>query len=180
YVPPFLCEDLDKHLETLQAEYKEVIPVSHSSGFMSVVNLLQNNDELNIIDKAILLDPVDSQLIKTTKYNFKKINRLLFMTAKKSYDKGDFWFPFIPSYFKLEKDMLKLGRNCFVDEIEYNETGHCDILDPYYAKFMFNAKLSNGVANNTAIYEYHQWVANQLAAFICPPVTAATAIADTM
>jgi hypothetical protein len=164
YIPPFRCEKIAEYFDILNGEYKEVVPVSHSSGFSSLFDLVKTDAEIEKqINKIILLDPVDMRIMKMGKYEIRNVKKMLILNARKTYG-TDRRMPFIPDFFRLKTDALRLGRQCVVEEVESAEHGHCDILNHYYADFMFNLKVSDGleVRNSSALNEYHRWIAKQV------------------
>jgi len=81
----------DELLYDIRDEYKEIVPMAHSSGFVTAVQTFNKQKNIN---KAIFLDPVDnSKLINNKLFDFMnndiyKLNYLknvLILNAKKSY-----------------------------------------------------------------------------------------------
>ena len=162
YIPKFKYNNIDKLIKTLSEEYNEIIPISHSSGISSIVEKCSKHKSIN---RMILLDPVDSRILKNNRLKMKYINKLLFVIAKKSYDGKP---TFIPSYFSLNEDSFHLNRDCNVETIESEDHGHCDILNPVYSNLMYNSKICDGNDDRkpSTSNEYHKWIANNVYNFV--------------
>ena len=156
--------------------YKEVIPISHSSGYVNIIKTI--NKQKNI-KKAIFLDPVDnSKLINNnildfftdSQYEIKNLENILILNAEKSY-KGSIFpkleIPFIPMFGLNLKKFAKEYPNIVVSKIVANDYGHSDVLDILWSDLM-HATLSKGNPNReqSQMDEYHNWLAQEIFNFI--------------
>ena len=162
YIPKFKYNNIDKLIKTLSEEYNEIIPISHSSGVNSIVEKCSKHKSIN---KMILLDPVDSRILKNNKLKMKFIKNILFVIATKSYNGNP---TFIPSFFSLNEDSFHLNRDLNSKTIESEEHGHCDILNPVYSNLMYNSKICDGVDDRkpSSLNKYHKWIANNINNFV--------------
>ena len=162
YIPKFKYNNIDKLIKKLSEEYKEVIPISHSSGVNILVEKCSKHKSIN---KIILLDPVDARFIKSDRLHMKFIKKILFIIAKKSYDGNP---TFIPSFFSITEDSFHLNKDYTVETIESDDHGHCDILNPVYSNMMHNIKICDGDNDRKASSKnnYHKWIANNINIFI--------------
>ena len=78
-------------LNSIEYEYKEIIPISHSTGYTNLIKTIYN---ISNIDKSILLDPVDNTKLIDKQFfnifndltpNLYYLNNLLILNAEKSY-----------------------------------------------------------------------------------------------
>jgi hypothetical protein len=162
-------------LYDIRDEYREIIPISHSSGY---VNIMETISRQKNIKKAIFLDPVDnSDIINNNFFNFldKKNNRnyledVLILNAEKSY-KGSIFpkisIPFIPVFALNIKKFKDDNPNINLQKLEANEYGHSDILDSLWSDLM-HATISKGSDNRDKdnLDSYHDWLANKIYDFI--------------
>lgn len=162
-------------LYDIRDEYREIIPISHSSGY---VNIMETISRQKNIKKAIFLDPVDnSDIINNNFFNFldKKNNRnyledVLILNAEKSY-KGSIFpkisIPFIPAFALNIKKFKDDNPNINLQKLEANEYGHSDILDSLWSDLM-HATISKGSDNRDKdnLDSYHDWLANKIYDFI--------------
>ena len=162
-------------LYDIRDEYREIIPISHSSGYVNVMETISRQKN---IKKAIFLDPVDnSDIINNNFFNFfdKKNNRnyledVLILNAEKSY-KGSIFpkisIPFIPAFALNIKKFKDDNPNINVQKLEANEYGHSDVLDSLWSDLM-HATISKGSDNRDKdnLDSYHDWLANKIYDFI--------------
>ena len=162
-------------LYDIRDEYREIIPISHSSGY---VNIMETISRQKNIKKAIFLDPVDnSDIINNNFFNFldKKNNRnyledVLILNAEKSY-KGSIFpkisIPFIPVFALNIKKFKDDNPNINLQKLEANEYGHSDILDSLWSDLM-HATISKGSDNRDKdnLDSYHDWLANKIYNFV--------------
>ena len=155
--------------------YKEIIPVSHSSGYVNIIKTI--NKQKNI-KKAVFLDPVDnSKLINNNILDFltdsqleiKNLENVLILNAEKSY-KGSIFpkieIPFIPVFGLNLKKFEKDNPNIAVSKIVANDYGHSDVLDILWSDLM-HVTLSKGNPNReqSQMDEYHNWLAQEIYKF---------------
>lgn len=162
-------------LYDIRDEYREIIPISHSSGYVNVMETISRQKN---IKKAIFLDPVDnSDIINNNFFNFfdKKNNRnyledVLILNAEKSY-KGSIFpkisIPFIPAFALNIKKFKDDNPNINLQKLEANEYGHSDVLDSLWSDLM-HATISKGSDNRDKdnLDSYHDWLANKIYDFI--------------
>ncbi len=163
-------------LYDIRNEYKNVIPVSHSSGYVTAFDTI--NSQKNI-KKAIFLDPVDNRNLldinpfkfmdnNNNKFNY--VENILILNAEKSYKWSVFpklEIPFIAGFALDTKIIEKNNPDLVLDKINADEYGHSDILDNLWSDLM-HGTLSKGhddrSSNNLA--EYHNWLAEQIYVFV--------------
>lgn len=159
-------------LYDIRDEYREIIPISHSSGY---VNIMETISRQKNIKKAIFLDPVDNSDIINNNFLDKKNNRnyledVLILNAEKSY-KGSIFpkisIPFIPVFALNIKKFKDDNPNINLQKLEANEYGHSDILDSLWSDLM-HATISKGSDNRDKdnLDSYHDWLANKIYDFI--------------
>jgi hypothetical protein len=164
-------------LYNIRDEYKEIIPLTHSSGY---VNAIQTVDKQKNIKKAIFLDPVDnSGLLNNNVFNFfdnndkmniKYLESILILNAEKSY-KGSIFpkleIPFIPIFGLDIKKFEKKYPNLNIEKISADNYGHSDVLDSLWSDLM-HVTLSKGNENRNQdnMDEYANWLAEQIYNFI--------------
>jgi len=163
YIPSFRYNDYDKLIQVLSKEYKEVIGIGHSSGSST---LIQKFGDKKNVQRIILMDPVDTRIVKVTKNDMKNVQEVLFLNAQKSYQGNP--IPFIPDFLKLEKKDFNFAKGYKYRLIESAEFGHCDILNPIYSNFMFYSKVCNGNLNRkiTILNQYHRWISEKIYNFV--------------
>lgn len=173
-----LSEDL---VYQLCDEYKEVVPVTHSSG---CINAIKNCNKNRGIKKAIFMDPVDNrELLKTIGGYFnplsfmnkkeekaeklKYMDNVLFLNAKKSYEWKlyPFTVPFIPGFALKEEEIANKESN--IIKIEASDFGHSDILDNLWSDLM-HGTISKGyeTRDEEKLSEYRSWLASMIYDFV--------------
>ncbi len=164
-------------LYEIRDEYKKVVPLSHSSGY---VNAIQTINTQRNINKAIFLDPVDnSNFVGNNFFDFsdrsksmkiKNLDNILVLNAEKSY-KGSFFpkpeVPFIPLFGVDLKKLETENPNINIKKIVAEDYGHSDVLDILWSDLM-HATLSKGNPNReqSQMDKYHEWLANEIYNFI--------------
>ena len=163
-------------LYDIRDEYKELIPLTHSSGYVSAIKTI--NKQKNI-KKAVFLDPVDnSGLLEFNLFNVfnekQTINHLksiLVLNAEKSY-KGSifpkFEIPFIPAFAVNTKKLEKTNPHVEIEKINAEEYGHSDVLDSLWSDLMHGLSISKGneVREQSVMDEYVNWLAQQIYEFV--------------
>ena len=163
-------------LYDIRDEYKELIPLTHSSGYVSAIKTI--NKQKNI-KKAVFLDPVDnSGLLEFNLFNVfnekQTINHLksiLVLNAEKSY-KGSifpkFEIPFIPAFAVNTKNIEKTNPHVEIEKINAEEYGHSDVLDSLWSDLMHGLSISKGneVREQSVMDEYVNWLAQQIYEFV--------------
>tara|TARA_B100001175_G_C19452746_1_gene612179 strand:- start:422 stop:1321 length:900 start_codon:yes stop_codon:yes gene_type:complete len=166
-------------LSNIKDTYKEIIPISHSSGYVNIINSV--NKEKNI-NKGIFLDPVDNSFLVNNKfpffnnnennnwYNLNYIENILILRAEKSY-KGSFFpkleIPFIPAFALNSKKLEDCNPNLIINKISAENYGHSDVLDSLWADLM-HGTLSKGNENReqSNLDSYVDWLAQQIHEFV--------------
>jgi len=158
-------------------DYKSIIPLTHSSGYVSAINTI--NSQKNI-KKAIFLDPVDNNNlinfnplnfnnnINSNKYNY--LEKILILNAEKSYKWSlfpKFEIPFIPGFALDTKKLQNINSDLILEKINAENYGHSDILDSLWSDLM-HATISKGHDNrsNANFVEYHNWLSEQIYNFV--------------
>ena len=146
-------------LEELLDIYKKdnnFIPISHSSGATTLLNYCSKFD----IKKCILMDPVDNnQFINKEKIlDVKNYDNVLILNADKSYK----WNIKLPTISKIP--FIPIGRLNYKNfksytQINFKDTGHCDILDDPYSNFM-NNNLAEGLEDREKVLDYQKSIVN--------------------
>ncbi len=163
-------------LYDIRDEYKELIPLTHSSGYVSAIKTI--NKQKNI-KKAVFLDPVDnSGLLEFNLFNVfnekQTINHLksiLVLNAEKSY-KGSifpkFEIPFIPAFAVNTDNLEKSNPDVEIEKINAEEYGHSDVLDSLWSDLMHGLSISKGneVREQSVMDEYVDWLAQQIYEFV--------------
>ena len=162
-------------LYSLKDIYKQVIPISHSTGCINAINTINRQKNIN---KAIFLDPVDNSFLvnnnffnnNNNQYNLNYIQNILILRAEKSY-KGSIFpkleIPFIPA-FALETQKLEDNNpDLKINQISAENYGHSDVLDTIWADLM-HATLSKGneIREQKVLNEYLEWLADKINEFI--------------
>jgi len=157
-------------------DYKSIIPLTHSSGYVSALNTI--NSQKNI-KKAVFLDPVDnSDLLNINPLNFMKrldkkfnyLDKVLVLNAEKSY-KWSFFpkleIPFIPGFLLNLEDLKKTNPDLILEKMNADNYGHSDILDSLWSDLM-HGTVSKGHEDrsNENMVEYHKWLAEQIYNFV--------------
>ena len=164
-------------LYNIRDEYKEIIPLTHSSGYVNAIQTIQKQKN---IKKAVFLDPVDnSALINTNvlnfldnndKMNIKYLESILILNAEKSY-KGSIFpkleIPFIPVFGLDIKKFEKKYPDLNVEKVSANDYGHSDVLDSLWSDLM-HVTLSKGNENRDQdnMNEYVNWLSEKIYNFI--------------
>lgn len=164
-------------LYEIRDEYKSVIPLTHSSGYVNAIKTINTQRNIN---KAIFLDPVDnSNLIDKSFFDFsdssksmqiKNLDSILVLNAEKSY-KGSFFpkpeVPFIPLFGLDLKKFRNENPDIKVEKIVAEDYGHSDVLDILWSDLM-HATLSKGNPNReqSQMDEYHDWLASKIYNFV--------------
>lgn len=163
-------------LYDIRDEYKEVIPLTHSSGY---VNAIQTINKQKKINKGIFLDPVDnSKLFDNSLFSFfsnketilNYLDEVLILNAGKSY-KGSFFpkfeIPFIPAFGVNVKKLEKSNPSLQVTLQTAENYGHSDVLDTIWSDLM-HSTLSKGNDNREqeVLDEYLDWLAQQIYNFV--------------
>ncbi len=163
-------------LHTIKNNYKEVIPLSHSSGYVNIINSI--NKEKNI-NKGIFLDPVDNSFLvnynfpfsnNNNQYNLNYIENILILRAEKSY-KGSIFpkleIPFIPAFALNSEKLEKSNPDLIISKISAENYGHSDILDSLWADLM-HTTLSKGNENRdqSNLNSYIDWLALLIYEFV--------------
>lgn len=163
-------------LYDIRNEYKNIIAVSHSSGYVSALNTI--NSQKNI-KKAIFLDPVDNsnlldlnplKFMNNNNNKFNYIENIMILNAEKSYKWSlfpKFEIPFIPGFALDTKMIEKNNPDLVLEKKNADDYGHSDILDILWSDLM-HGTLSKGhddrSSNNLA--EYHNWLAEEIYVFV--------------
>ena len=163
-------------LNSIKNDYKEIIPISHSSGYTNLIKTIYN---ISNIDKSVLLDPVDnSKLVDRQIFNifndltpnFNYLNNLLILNAEKSY-KGsifpNFELPFIPLLALNTKKLKKNNPNLNIETFIASDYGHSDILDTLWSDLM-HSTISKGteIREQENLDIYLKWLATKIYKFI--------------
>ena len=163
-------------LNSIKNDYKEIIPISHSSGYTNLIKTIYN---ISNIDKSVLLDPVDnSKLVDRQIFNifndltpnFNYLNNLLILNAEKSY-KGsifpNFELPFIPLLALNTKKLKKNNPNLNIETFIASDYGHSDVLDTLWSDLM-HSTISKGteIREQENLDIYLKWLATKIYKFI--------------
>ena len=164
-------------LYNIRDEYKEIIPLTHSSGYVNAIQTIQKQKN---IKKAVFLDPVDnSALVNNNVFNFfdnndktniKYLESILILNAEKSY-KGSVFpkleIPFIPVFGLNVKKFEKKYPDLNIEKISANDYGHSDVLDSLWSDLM-HVTLSKGSENRDQdnMNEYANWLAEKIYNFV--------------
>ena len=165
-------------LSTIKNTYKEIIPLSHSSGYVNIINSV--NKEKNI-NKGIFLDPVDNSFLvnnnflfsnnNNNQYNLNHIENILILRAEKSY-KGSIFpkleIPFIPAFALNSEKLEKFNPDLIINKISAENYGHSDVLDSLWADLMHGSSISKGNENReqSTLDSYVDWLAQQIYEFV--------------
>ncbi len=163
-------------LNSIENDYKEIIPISHSSGYTNLIKTIYN---ISNIDKSVLLDPVDnSKLVDKQIFNIfndltpnlNYLNNLLILNAEKSY-KGSifpkFELPFIPLLALNTKKLKKNNPNLNIETFIASDYGHSDVLDTLWSDLM-HSTISKGteIREQENLDIYLKWLATKIYKFI--------------
>jgi hypothetical protein len=163
-------------LNSIKNDYKEIIPMSHSTGYTNLIKTVYN---ISNIDKSVLLDPVDNsklldkQIINifndlTPNLNYLKF--LLILNAEKSY-KGsifpNFELPFIPLLALNTKKLKNNNPNLNIETFIATDYGHSDVLDTLWSDLM-HSTISKGteIREQENLDIYLKWLATKIYKFI--------------
>lgn len=165
YVPEFNYNNINDLIKKLEDEYEEVFLLGHSSGCTTMLNRCN----LKNVKKIILLDPVNTRIVKRDKNKFilSNSNNLLFINAEKSYKItfDPFGLPFIP-ILKLDTDSIVWNKkHNKIKYKSYKYNGHSDILNKNLSNFMHYSRASVGDKNRN-IYSYHRKVSRNIYDFV--------------
>ena len=164
YTIPFKYDNLDNLVNKLKDEYAEIVPMSHSSGSVPLIENAANNP---YITRAIMMDPIDARIDRSKKIQMPHMKQIMIFRAEKSH-KGSF-LPFIPEFFELSKDKLKPHPECEIEVIESKEYGHCDILNPSYSNTIheYIKPICDGASNRNSenLYGYMGVLTDYIAVF---------------
>lgn len=167
------CQEFLNYIEN---DYKEIIAISHSTGYTNLVKSIYNNSN---IDKSILLDPVDNTKLINKEFfnifndltpNLNYLNYLLILNAEKSY-KGsifpNFELPFIPLLALNTKKLKNNNPNLNIETFIASDYGHSDVLDTIWSDLM-HSTISKGteIREQENLDIYLKWLATKIYKFI--------------
>lgn len=163
-------------LYDVRDEYKELIPLTHSSGYVNAIETINKQKKIN---KAVFLDPVDnSKILDNSLFSFfsnketvlNHLDEILILNAGKSY-KGSFFpkfeIPFIPAFGVNVKKLEQSNPSLSVTVETAENYGHSDVLDTIWSDLM-HSTLSKGNDNREqdVLDEYLDWLAQQIYNFV--------------
>ena len=167
-----------KFLNNIKDSYKEVIPLSHSSGYVNIINSV---NKVKNINKGIFLDPVDNSFLvnnnfpffnnNENSYNLNYIENILILRAEKSY-KGSIFpkleIPFIPAFALNSEKLQDYNPHLIINKISAENYGHSDVLDSLWADLMHGSSISKGNENRdqSNLDSYVDWLAQQIYEFV--------------
>tara|TARA_Y100000816_G_scaffold54504_2_gene35220 strand:- start:431 stop:1327 length:897 start_codon:yes stop_codon:yes gene_type:complete len=165
-------------LSTIKDSYKEIIPISHSSGYVNAIKTVNKQKNIN---KGIFLDPVDNSFLNnnfpffnnenSNQYNLNYIEKILILRAEKSY-KGSIFpkleIPFIPAFALNSEKLEKSNPDLIINKISEENYGHSDVLDSLWADLMHGSSISKGNENRdqSNLDSYVDWLALQIYEFV--------------
>jgi hypothetical protein len=164
-------------LNNIKDSYKQVIPLSHSSGYVNIINSV---NKVKNINKGIFLDPVDNSFLlnnnfpflnNENSYNLNYIENILILRAEKSY-KGSIFpkleIPFIPAFALNSEKLEKSNPDLIINKISAENYGHSDVLDSLWADLMHGSSISKGNENRdqSNLDSYVDWLAQQIYEFV--------------
>ena len=165
-------------LYDIKNEYKELIPITHSSGFVSALQTINIASEHNI-SRAIFLDPVDNSkfinkdflsLFKKSDYVLNNLKNILVLNAKKSYEWStfpNFSIPFIPAFALDLKELEKSNPQLNIEKLEAKEHGHSDVLNSIWSDLMHTTlSKGNDIREQEMLNNYYNWLAEQIYNFL--------------
>ena len=163
-------------LYDVRDEYKELIPLTHSSGYVNAVKTINKQKKIN---KAIFLDPVDNSKLldnslalffsnKETKLNY--LNDILVLNAGKSY-KGSIFpkleIPFIPAFGVNIKKLEQSNPSLSIKVETAENYGHSDVLDTIWSDLMHSTlSKGNDIREQEVLDEYLDWLAEKIYNFV--------------
>ena len=163
-------------LYDIRDEYKELIPLTHSSGYVNAVETINKQKKIN---KAVFLDPVDNgKLFDNSVFSvfsdketiLNHLEDVLILNAGKSY-KGSlfpkFEIPFIPAFGVNVKKLEQSNPSLSVTVETAENYGHSDVLDTIWSDLM-HTTLSKGneIREQEVLDEYLDWLALQIYNFV--------------
>lgn len=163
-------------LYDIRDEYKEVIPLTHSSGYVNAVETINKQKKIN---KAVFLDPVDnSKLFDNSLFSFfsnketilNYLDDVLILNAGKSY-KGSlfpkFEIPFIPAFGVNVKKLEQSNPSLSITVETAENYGHSDVLDTIWSDLMHSTlSKGNDIREQEVLDEYLDWLAQQIYNFV--------------
>lgn len=166
-------------LHNIKDDYKELIPLSHSSGYVNIINSVNKQKNIN---RSIFLDPVDNNFLvnnnypffnnnENNNYNLNYIENILILRAEKSY-KGSIFpkleIPFIPAFALNSEKLEQFNPDLIINIISAEKYGHTDVLDSLWADLMHGSSISKGNENRdqSTMDEYVDWLAQQIHHFV--------------
>ena len=163
-------------LYDIRDEYKEVIPLTHSSGYVNAIETINKQKKIN---KAVFLDPVDnSKLFDNSLFSvfsnketvLNHLDEILILNAGKSY-KGSlfpkFEIPFIPAFGVNVKKLEQSNPSLSVTVETAENYGHSDVLDTIWSDLMHSTlSKGNDIREQEVLDEYLDWLAQQIYNFV--------------
>jgi hypothetical protein len=168
YVPTYDNKKIDELVNVLRLEYKDVILVSHSSGVARLIPVCENNE---FIERAILIDPVDTRIIKFGKVFMRNIKNVLFVKSAKSYSGTP--IPFIPPQFAMDDNSFQFLNKCDIEHYTDHFAGHCNLLNPVFSNIMHNIHICDGIFDRNSsieLYNYHERIGD-IIYFFCKNIS---------
>tara|TARA_Y100001980_G_C14511136_1_gene286607 strand:+ start:186 stop:818 length:633 start_codon:yes stop_codon:yes gene_type:complete len=157
-------KNYDKQIQDIYEQNKNLIICGHSSGCVSAINIVNNN--VNYLDKLILLDPVKTPTFK--KDNIDILKKVLIVDAELSY-KWSKQFPYVPfiPFLKINNKDLNITQSK-IKRILIKNYGHSDLIDNPWRDLMHNTRISKGNPdrNNDNIKKYYEKLNNIFLDFI--------------
>ncbi len=163
-------------LYDIRDEYKELIPLTHSSGYVNAIETINKQKKIN---KAVFLDPVDNSKLfdnslfsvfsnKETILNY--LEEILVLNAGKSYQGSifpKFEIPFIPAFGVNVKKLEQSNPSLSVTLETAENYGHSDILDTIWSDLMHTTlSKGNDIREQEVLDEYLDWLALQIYNFV--------------
>lgn len=163
-------------LYDIRDEYKEVIPLTHSSGYVNAVQTINKQKKIN---KAIFLDPVDNSklfdnsllsVFSNKETVLTHLDEILILNAGKSY-KGSlfpkFEIPFIPAFGVNVKKLEQSNPSLSITVETAENYGHSDVLDTIWSDLMHSTlSKGNDIREQEVLDEYLDWLALQIYNFV--------------
>jgi len=175
-------------LYDIRDEYKEVIPLTHSSGYVNAIETINKQKKIN---KAVFLDPVDnSKLFDNSLFSvfsnketvLNHLDEILILNAGKSY-KGSlfpkFEIPFIPAFGVNVKKLEQSNPSLSVTVETAENYGHSDVLDTIWSDLMHSTlSKGNDIREQEVLDEYLDWLAQQIYNFVNKDIQISEAIVE--
>ena len=166
YIPCFRHKHMKCLLNVLHNKYKQVVLIGHSSGCTTLLNHCKEE----FIERIILIDPVNTNILNPNKYFVLPfVKKLMFIHAQKSYkiNRDPFGLPFIP-FLKIRQDRIYGKQLNRILKLTYHEYGHSDILNPVYSNIMHFTRITVGNKKRTEsnLLMYHEQVVSRIKQFI--------------